>query len=103
TLHGASLASINPANGLALGSVDTMTQAELESMLATLADVAQRWRDVPAPARGNAVRRYAELLREHKDALGTLVSLESGKIKAEGDGEVQEMIDIADFAVGQSR
>ena len=58
---------------------------------------------MPAPKRGNAVRRYAELLREHKDALGTLVSLETGKIKAEGDGEVQEMIDIADFAVGQSR
>ena len=54
-------------------------------MLATVTDAARRWRDVPAPARGNAVRRYAELLREHKDALGTLVSLESGKIKAEGD------------------
>ena len=53
--------------------------------------------------RGQAVRRYADLLREHKDALGTLVTLENGKIKAEGDGEVQEMIDIADFAVGQSR
>ena len=58
---------------------------------------------MPAPKRGKAVRRYAELLREHKDALGTLVALENGKIKAEGDGEVQEMIDIADFAVGQSR
>jgi len=66
-------------------------------------DAARAWRDTPAPVRGNAVRRYAELLREHKDALGTLVSLETGKIKPEGDGEVQEMIDIADFAVGQSR
>ena len=61
------------------------------------------WRDVPAPKRGEAVRRFGALLREHKDALGTLVALENGKIKAEGDGEVQEMIDIADFAVGQSR
>ena len=58
---------------------------------------------VPAPKRGEAVRRLADLLREHKDALGTLVALENGKIKAEGDGEVQEMIDIADLAVGQSR
>src|SRR6184192_1035463 len=60
-------------------------------------------RDPRAPQRGAALRRYADLLREHKDALGTLVTLENGKIKAEGDGEVQEMIDIADFAVGQSR
>ena len=58
---------------------------------------------MPAPRRGQAVRRCADLLREHKDALGTLVTLENGKIKAEGDGEVQEMIDIAEFAVGQSR
>ena len=58
---------------------------------------------MPAPRRGEVVRRFGNLLREHKDALGTLVSLENGKIKAEGDGEVQEMIDIADFAVGQSR
>ena len=67
------------------------------------ATAAHAWRDVPAPRRGEAVRRFGDLLREHKDALGTLVSLENGKIKAEGDGEVQEMIDIADFAVGQSR
>jgi aldehyde dehydrogenase (NAD+) len=58
---------------------------------------------VPAPQRGEVIRLMAEELRAHKDALGSLVSLENGKIKAEGDGEVQEMIDIADFAVGQSR
>jgi aldehyde dehydrogenase (NAD+) len=58
---------------------------------------------VPPPRRGEAVRRFGVLLREHKDVLGTLVALENGKIKAEGDGEVQEMIDIADFAVGLSR
>jgi aldehyde dehydrogenase (NAD+) len=58
---------------------------------------------VPAPKRGEAVRLVGEELRKHKDALGSLVSMENGKIKAEGDGEVQEMIDIADFAVGQSR
>ena len=61
------------------------------------------WRMVPAPKRGEMVRLIGQALREKKDALGTLVSLEVGKIKAEGDGEVQEMIDMADFAVGQSR
>ena len=102
-LHGAPRASINPANGRTLGSVATATAADLDAMLAGAGDAARAWRDTPAPKRGNAVRRYAELLRENKDALGTLVSLETGKIRAEGDGEVQEMIDIADFAVGQSR
>ena len=57
----------------------------------------------PAPVRGDAVRRIGNALRDNKDALGSLVTLEMGKIKAEGDGEVQEMIDICDFAVGQSR
>lgn len=61
------------------------------------------WRTTPAPRRGEAVRLCGDALRRHKDALGSLVALEMGKIKAEGDGEVQEMIDIADFAVGQSR
>src|SRR4030095_1253218 len=61
------------------------------------------WRLVPAPKRGEVIRLIAERLREKKDALGTLISLEVGKIKAEGDGEVQEMIDMADFSVGLSR
>jgi L-aminoadipate-semialdehyde dehydrogenase len=101
--HGPALASVNPANGRALGRVAAPTQDEFDALLARASAAARRWRDVPAPKRGDAVRRYADLLREHKDALGTLVTLENGKIKAEGDGEVQEMIDIADFAVGQSR
>ncbi len=63
----------------------------------------ETWRNTPAPRRGEAVRLCAEALRAHKDALGSLVALEMGKIKPEGDGEVQEMIDIADFAVGLSR
>ena len=63
----------------------------------------ERWRDVPAPQRGDLVRRYAEVLRTHKAALGRLVTLEAGKIVSEGLGEVQEMIDICDFAVGLSR
>jgi aldehyde dehydrogenase (NAD+) len=75
--------------------------------LARLIDRSQQafhhWRTVPAPKRGELVRLMGQALREKKDMLGTLVSLEVGKIKAEGDGEVQEMIDMADFAVGQSR
>ena len=101
--RGERLVSVNPANGLALGSAPATTSAMLDAQLAQAVTAARTWRDVPAPKRGEAVRRFAALLREHKDALGTLVSLETGKIKAEGDGEVQEMIDIADFAVGQSR
>ena len=61
------------------------------------------WRVTPAPVRGNLVRRLGELLREHKAELGELVSIEAGKIRSEGLGEVQEMIDICDFAVGLSR
>ncbi len=71
--------------------------------MAAAVAAAAAWRQVPAPKRGEAVRLMGEELRKYKDALGSLVSMENGKIKAEGDGEVQEMIDIADFAVGQSR
>ncbi|HEX7329458.1 MAG TPA: aldehyde dehydrogenase family protein [Casimicrobiaceae bacterium] len=102
-LTGPRIESTNPANGLALGSVATASEADVDTILDASTNAARAWRDVPAPRRGEVVRRFAELLREHKDALGTLVALENGKIKAEGDGEVQEMIDIADFAVGQSR
>ncbi len=100
---GAIVASTNPANGQPLARVTTASMDDVNAVLATAVTAANKWREVPAPQRGEAVRRFGNLLREHKDALGTLVSLENGKIKAEGDGEVQEMIDIADFAVGQSR
>jgi aldehyde dehydrogenase (NAD+) len=102
-LAGPELVSRNPANGYALGGVATASANDLDRLLTRAAEGANAWRDVPAPKRGNAVRRYADLLREFKDPLGTLVALENGKIKAEGDGEVQEMIDVADFGVGQSR
>jgi len=101
--RGPAVSSFNPANARLLGTVATTSAAEFHALIEDAVDAARAWRDTPAPVRGSAVRRYAELLREHKDALGTLVSLETGKIKAEGDGEVQEMIDVADFAVGQSR
>jgi aldehyde dehydrogenase (NAD+) len=95
--------SINPATGQRLAQVCGATGDDYEHVMAAAVDAARQWRQVPAPKRGEAIRLMAEELRLHKDALGSLVSLENGKIKAEGDGEVQEMIDIADFAVGQSR
>jgi len=95
--------SVNPATGAVLGRVHSATAADYERILASSRRVFEQWRMVPAPKRGEAIRLVADELRRHKSALGSLVTLEVGKIKAEGDGEVQEMIDIADFAVGQSR
>src|SRR6202007_60981 len=93
----------NPASGALIAQVRPATDADYESVIASASEAASPWRDVPAPKRGEAVRLLGEELRRHKTDLGTLVSLENGKILAEGLGEVQEMIDIADFAVGQSR
>ena len=95
--------SMNPSTGQRLAQVRGATEEDYEHVMSAAVDAAREWRRVPAPKRGDAVRLMAEELRLHKDALGSLVALENGKIKAEGDGEVQEMIDIADFAVGQSR
>jgi aldehyde dehydrogenase (NAD+) len=95
--------SINPATGKVLGRVRASTVAQYDQVIESAREVFKEWRCVPAPKRGDAIRLIADELRIHKSALGTLVSLETGKIKPEGDGEVQEMIDIADFAVGQSR
>jgi aldehyde dehydrogenase (NAD+) len=95
--------SVNPSTGELLAQVRGATAEDYEHVLIGAVAAAKRWRKVPAPQRGEAIRLIGEELRAHKDALGSLISLENGKIKAEGDGEVQEMIDIADFAVGQSR
>ncbi|MCK6371790.1 MAG: aldehyde dehydrogenase family protein, partial [Gammaproteobacteria bacterium] len=95
--------SIEPATGKPLGEVSGATNEDYEELLGASWEAFQQWRDIPAPRRGEAIRAIADALRAHKDPLGTLVARESGKIKAEGDGEVQEMIDIADFAVGLSR
>ncbi|MDE2347914.1 MAG: aldehyde dehydrogenase family protein [Gammaproteobacteria bacterium] len=100
---GPTLESINPASGRRIATVRAATAADYERVMSSAVAAAALWRAVPAPKRGEAVRLIGEELRLFKDALGSLVSLENGKIKAEGDGEVQEMIDIADFAVGQSR
>jgi aldehyde dehydrogenase (NAD+) len=95
--------SMNPATGKRLAQVRGATLEDYEQVMAAAVAAAAAWRGVPAPKRGEAVRLMGEELRQYKDALGSLVAMENGKIKAEGDGEVQEMIDIADFAVGQSR
>ncbi len=95
--------SINPASGELVASVRSTTAEEYDQLVNNARSAFMDWQKVPAPARGDAIRLVGNALRDNKDALGSLVSLEMGKIKAEGDGEVQEMIDIADFAVGQSR
>src|SRR5580704_11410100 len=93
----------NPANGTVIAQVRPASESDYENVIASATETAALWRTVPAPKRGEAIRLLGEELRRFKTELGTLVSLENGKILAEGLGEVQEMIDIADFAVGQSR
>ncbi|SVC12009.1 uncharacterized protein METZ01_LOCUS264863, partial [marine metagenome] len=100
---GGVIESINPSNGELIASVHQSTEDDYNKILNASIDAFKEFRKVPAPIRGQLVREMGDALREKKDALGTLVSMEMGKIKQEGDGEVQEMIDIADFAVGQSR
>ncbi|HTL60781.1 MAG TPA: aldehyde dehydrogenase family protein [Nitrospira sp.] len=100
---GSLIQSVNPATGDAIAAVRSCTGEDYEVIATSARDAFLTWRMVPAPKRGEFVRLIGQALREKKDQLGTLVSLEVGKIKAEGDGEVQEMIDMADFAVGQSR
>ncbi len=95
--------SINPSNEEVIASVFEANKGDYEKIVKEAQSAFAEWRKVPAPVRGNLVREMGNALREKKDALGSLVSLEMGKIKEEGAGEVQEMIDIADFAVGQSR
>ena len=100
---GGLIESINPANGEVIGSVFQATESDYERIVKESVTAFKNFRKVPAPVRGQLVREMADALRKKKNALGSLVSMEMGKIKQEGDGEVQEMIDIADFAVGQSR
>jgi len=97
------IASVNPADGSELARVRLASDREYESVVTESLAVFERWRVFPAPQRGQIVRQIGDELRRAKDDLGALVTLEMGKILAEGKGEVQEMIDIADFAVGLSR
>jgi aldehyde dehydrogenase (NAD+) len=95
--------SEDPTTGQPIADVKLDDASTYERTVAQSVDAFKRWRAVPAPARGQVVRAIGDELRKHKDALGALVSLEVGKIRSEGLGEVQETIDIADFAVGLSR
>jgi len=100
---GDEIVSVSPGDGQTLGTVRAATAAECDAAIADADAVFRRWRSLPAPQRGEIVRRIGDELRRHKAALGRLVTLECGKILSEGEGEVQEMIDIADLAVGLSR
>ena len=93
----------SPIDGGVLGRVATTTSAQADHAIGRAEAAFRAWRAVPAPRRGELVRRYGEALRDAKGRLGELVTLESGKIRQEGLGEVQEMIDICDFALGLSR
>jgi aldehyde dehydrogenase (NAD+) len=101
--EGGALQSISPVDGTLIGTVHGATKAEYDSVIATAEEAFNAWRSWPAPKRGEVVRQIGEALREHKANLGKLVSYEMGKSYQEGLGEVQEMIDICDFAVGLSR
>ncbi len=103
TCSGDLLHSISPIDLQLLGKIRCAAIADYEKIVARAVEAFQVWRMVPAPKRGEIVRQIGEVLREHKKSLAELISLEVGKIRAEAEGEVQEMIDIADFAVGQSR
>src|SRR5436189_4527187 len=100
---GAKIDKISPIDGRRLASVRTASDDDYNKAIARAQEAFSKWRVTPGPVRGDTVRRLGNALRELKHELGQLVTLETGKIIAEGEGEVQEMIDICDFAVGQSR
>jgi len=95
-------ASVNPATGEAIAFVGACSRADCDCIIEHAARSFEQWRMLPAPKRGELVRRIGDQLRHFKDALGNLIALETGKIKQEGDGEVQEMIDIANINIGTS-
>lgn len=103
SLNRGSLAVHTPVDGSCIAHVQEHTPEQVDTVVQAAYEAYQAWRTVPAPRRGELVRLLSEELRANKEALGRLVSLETGKILAEGAGEVQEMIDICDFAVGLSR
>ncbi len=101
--HGRELQSVNPATGEVIATVVRATGDDYELVVQDSLATFERWKTLPAPERGRYVRQIGDALRAKKEALGALVTMEMGKILPEGEGEVQEMIDIADFAVGLSR
>src|SRR5690606_25305751 len=100
---GGDMASFSPVSGEEIARLKTVTAAEADAAIDAAHEAFKAWRLVPAPRRGELVRLLGEELRAAKADLGRLVSIEAGKIPSEGLGEVQEMIDICDFAVGLSR
>src|SRR5213082_2940148 len=100
---GAKIDKISPIDGQRVASVRTASADDYDKAIARAQEAFLKWRTTPGPVRGDTVRRLGNALREMKHELGQLVTLETGKIIAEGEGEVQEMIDICDLAVGQSR
>ncbi len=101
--HGPYLEATSPITGKPLGKIRCADAGDTEKVINAAEQAFQIWRTVPAPERGEIVRQIGNALRNVKRDLGALISLEVGKIRSEGEGEVQEMIDMADFAVGQSR
>src|SRR5438309_11365950 len=99
----AKIDKISPIDGRRLASIQTASDDDYQTAVARAQEAFEKWRRTPGPVRGDTVRRLGNALRELKQELGQLITLETGKIIAEGEGEVQEMIDICDFAVGQSR
>ena len=97
------LSALSPIDGRQIGAIRSAGRDDSNAVISRAVEAFKAWRIVPAPRRGEIVRQIGEALRLRKKELGALVSLETGKIRAEGEGEVQEMIDIADFALGQSR
>ncbi len=101
--HGDVIESVSPIDGKVLGKIVQASASDLDQVVSRAAEAFREWRAVPAPKRGEVVRQIGNAFRAVKKDLGALISLEMGKIRAEGEGEVQELIDICDFAVGQSR
>ena len=103
TLTGHDLPVQSPIDGRRLAALRWDTDSEIERKVTQAVQAFERWRDIPAPKRGDLIRLFGEQLRAHKESLAQLVTIENGKILEEARGEVQEMIDICDFAVGLSR
>jgi len=100
---GSDLDSVTPADGSLIAKIKQCDSGDYERIMQNCSSIFTKWRMEPAPKRGEVVRKLANEFRNHKVALGKLIAWEMGKIQAEGEGEVQEMIDIADYAVGLSR
>jgi aldehyde dehydrogenase (NAD+) len=101
--RGPVLEAISPITSQQISTIRSASRQDYEIVVSKAVEAFETWRNIPAPRRGDIIRQIGDTLRARKEDLGALVSLETGKIRAEGEGEVQEMIDMADFAVGQSR